>query len=117
VAIAYPPVDGKVAIAHNGLAYNGFYAVRADTTIQPSWYARGAMPAVFKSIEWSQDFIGVPRTMVSNEVAFPVTDAIPDGTSTFLHLTFVDPWKRQKFADEAIVVSTSIHTAVLSTIL
>jgi hypothetical protein len=117
VSIAYPPEEDRVQVAHNGMSWNGFYAVRADAVIQPSWYARGAMERVFGGIEWSTDFIGVPREVVSNDIAVPIGTILPDGGGAFVHVAFTDPWGRDKHEDLALTVSTAIHTAMITTLL
>jgi hypothetical protein len=77
VSIAYPPEEGRVQVAHNGMSHEGWYVVRADAVIQPSWYARGAMDAVFEGLEWSTDFVWAPRTVVSTDIAVPISVICP----------------------------------------
>jgi len=107
VEIAYP-TSSNVGITHNGLLFDGEFAVLPTSVIQTTWDARGARDFVFDDITWS-----IAGGNTSANVAVPVSVLLDDGESGSLSVEFDDPWSRTKSGSVPILVSATAHAAML----
>jgi hypothetical protein len=105
--IAYPS-SSNVGITHNGLLFNGEFAVLPTSFIKTTWDARGAQDFVFDGITWS-----IAGGSTSNNVALAVSGLLDDGESGALSVEFEDPWGRTKTGSAPLLVSATAHAAVL----
>jgi hypothetical protein len=112
VEIAYPP-SSTVKVSHGGLAFAGGWAIRSNSTFQPSWYARGAHPSVFQDLTWK-----VNGTLKSTSITVSSgTLNLPVNGTALVRLDFDDPWNRAKYSQFTVFFSNAKHAAVNSALL
>ncbi|MES1185492.1 MAG: hypothetical protein ABUL60_16900 [Myxococcales bacterium] len=117
VEIAYPRSTTVPLELHGmltGPAGSVIQVIRADTVIQTSWLARGALPGVFANTQWTiTPFLGSPQVVSSN----PSFTWNTVGQIAAVDVSFTDPFGRSRSGSAFMYASTELHTAILMSVL
>ncbi len=109
VEIAYPKSPQTPIAARGGMAYSGGVVFRTDQggSLQPAWFARGALSSVFGSFRWT---LG---SSVTSDLLRAIGGSL--GSSPVLAtMQFTDPFGRSRTGSTQVRTSNSAHAAMVA---